>query len=218
MKSNILPYVLIAALLFIIYLNNCTGVGRVLDNGNDKVVDTDTTYIEKIIPGKERIVYERDPFPVYIDTTDTSPLYRKIASLENDKERLKYALKELRTRVYDSTYAFDKGTVRIQDTVQGKLLGRQLTIKTDDIPYVEKTITKTVEKYPDFTITGGLTTGASLDETFVRDPYIGLELGFKNAKGYHLEFSYNTNKTVGVSLSKDLFVKYKDEDPEERGN
>ncbi len=211
-KSNI-SYVIIGILLVLIFFNTCSGDKRVDDS---IPVKTDTITIIKKIKGETVKVTDTVFYPEIEYRTDPK-LMLEINKLKTDKEKLEKALSYLRTRVYDTTYTFNTGKVRVKDSIQGYLIGRTLDFKMNDTETKETMIKQTFHKYPKFAISVGLTGQVEVDTDLftgipntnpIRKPTLGGEIGFRNKAGYQLEFGYNFREEVEISLKKDIFVFY----------
>lgn len=205
--KKFLSYFLIAALICFIFFRNCPGESHPTTDSIE--TKTDTVWVPKVIPGDTSAISQSEFVPEKTYSVD-SILRLKIAKLKDDNARLYFLLDEMKTKVYDTTYHFDRGSVRVKDSIQGNLLGRDLKFMIDDFQYQEKTITNTTTKkmYPKWAVSVGITTGAQTDFNFVQNPFLGAEIGIRNAKGYTLELGYNTEKQVHITLSKTLFVNY----------
>ena len=200
-----LPYYIIGILLVLIFFNTCgRGDGR---KGKDDSTKVDTVYIDRVIKGETVTITETNFVPKYIYKTDPKYL-DSINKLNDENERLEYLLSELQTRVYDTTYAFERGRLHITDSVHGYLKGRKLTWDLDDYEYQEAIITKTVKKYPKFAISGGLSSQLTTDFSLMKYPTLGIEIGFRNRQGYNLDVGYNLRKEFEITLKKDIFVSY----------
>jgi len=194
-----LAYIIVGALLVLLLFKSC-GTGGHFDD--EQPVKVDTLVVIKTIKADTINIIDTLLVPKLVYKTDPKYL-AMIAQLKNDKLRLERVLSDFRTRVYDTTYAFDRGTLRIQDSVQGFYLGKNWSLVLDEVTYEERTITKIYEKKPKFALSAGLGVSSGNGETG-----IGPEIGVRNKKGYQLEASYNTLNVFEMSLKKDIFVKY----------
>lgn len=202
--KKLLPWAIIAGLFVFMFFKSCGGPNKEMQETR---VEYDTLYVEKTIPGDTITIVQTEFIPV--GEEENKQLREIISKLKNDKERLNYLLAELTVKTYDSTYKFEKGKLTITDTVQGTLLGRSVDLEIFPVKYKESIVNKTVYKYPKWAITGGIETGINTDfQSLFKDPYMGLNLGLRNANGVEFEVGYDTNKVLSFELSKDLFVNY----------
>lgn len=204
-----IPYIVIIILLIIIFFNQCSNTNKDLIEDSTSI---DTLYITKTIPSETIKVVQERFTPIYI-TGNNQELINKINKLEDKDNQIEYLLKKLETRIYDTTYVYNKGKVKVRDSVQGTLLGREVEVTFDEVQYQEKVITKTTKLYPKFAITSGISTGFTTtvnnQNVDLNTPFIGVSLGFRNQKGYEIGATYNSLKQASISLKKDIFVKYK---------
>ncbi|HET8839130.1 MAG TPA: hypothetical protein VFM82_09095 [Flavobacteriaceae bacterium] len=202
---KLLPYLIIGILITILFFKGC-GDGK--GGKKSDTIKIDTIFVEKTIPGDTITVVQTEFKPkIIFRHGDNSELVQKIQQLESDKERLEFLLTKLQTKVYDTTYAFERGSLSIIDTVQGSLLGRSWNLKLNPIKYQEKTIFQTETKYPKFSFSAGLNTGLTTDfSTQFKKPYIGLQIGFRNRSGYTLQLGFNSLEQAEITLSKDFIT------------
>lgn len=204
-----LPYYVLIGLMLFLFFDKCESDVNPLKDRNTVKIDTVQTV--RTIKGDTIRDIQINPTPVTV-INNNKEMLDLIKGLKNDQERIKHLLEELQIRVYDSTYVFKQGKLKIKDSVQGRLLSRDWSVFLDDIEYTENTITKTVNRYPKYAINAGLTTGLSSDFSSlntVQNPFLGATIGLRNGQGYEFNISYNTLKTLEFRLKKDIFVKYK---------
>ena len=200
------PYLVIIGLCIFLFFDKCSDDVK---QGYDNLVKSDTIYITKAIPADTIRTVQKVFTPLYV-SGNNSEILNKIAELEDRDDKIEFLLEKLQTRVYDSTYVYEKGKVRIKDSVQGSLLGREIDVIFNEVEFQEKVITNTLEKYPKFEIMAGLQTGATITpNNVVRSPFVGAYVGFKNQRGYELGASFNTQNQAQISLKKSIFTKYK---------
>lgn len=204
--KRLFPWIVVVGLIIAIFLMN-TCEGNSSSQPREDTIKRDTVYVTKTIPGDTITVIQTKFVPV--GEEENVELKEEIKKLKNDKERLEYLLAELSVKAYDTTYTFERGKLRLIDTVQGSLLGRKFDLTLFPIEYQERIITNTITKYPKFAVTGGLGVGIETDFKYTfEEPYVGAYLGFRNRKGLHLEFGYTTRYQFQIKFAKDLFVFY----------
>lgn len=203
-QKKFLPWIIIVAIGIFWFLKSCGAEDKNFDKDTAK---TDTVYVKQIIPGDTIKIKQTEFIPV--GEEENKKLREKIAELKNDKQRLEYLLAELSIKTYDTTYTFERGRLNITDTIQGTLLGRNMDLELFPVEFTEKTITKTVDRYPKWAITGGISTGITTDfKYYLKEPYIGINFGIRNRKGVEFEVGYNSINQFRFELSRDLFVNY----------
>jgi hypothetical protein len=137
----------------------------------------------------------------------TNSLIRQFKELKNNDERLESYLKVIATKVYKNTYKDSLVTITAIDTISNGALKSQIVnwvVKPQKIKFYEKTITKKLK--PKFTFSAGLGITTRLDS--LANPQLNGVIGFKNKKGYELQFGISTDKRYNLTFKKDIFTKY----------
>jgi hypothetical protein len=186
-------------------------VNKDLSN-NDKVT-IDSIQKVKVIPQKQGQFYNDKPTIIYVQPqaqqrTDSylNSLISELSSIKKESDKTNKLLQELALRVYEKTYSDSTVTIKVTDSINGKLRNQKVTwkVKPQKIKYFETKTT--IEKNPKFTFSTGLGITSKLDST--ANPQLQAILGFKNKKGYELQFGYSTNKTASLIFKKDILTKY----------
>lgn len=202
MKKDLIYIVLIFSLLFIVF--NCNGSRDFLINDRIIKIDTVLNTIDTIKIKQDPIIIKEDSLVYKIDyeytNKITKDLKEKIDSIKTEKNRIEYLLNILSVKEYDTTYFFGKAELNLKEKVQGKILNRDLTFIPNDF-FVKQTISVEKTKLPSFILSGGIYTqvGENAD--------IGLELGYRNFKGYQFEVGSNLKDNFQFSIKKDIFIK-----------
>lgn len=200
-----IPYIIIGILLVLIFFKSCGGNEK---GSTPDDVETKTTYVTRTIKGETITKKETIFVPKVVYKVDEEYIIA-VEKLMDENERLKYLLDKISTRVYDTTYVLNRGTLRVKDSIHGYLKGREWSLVIDDIEYEEATITNTIKKYPKFVISAGPSVQMTTDfNTYLGRPTLGGEIGFRNKNGFSLDFGINLRKDLNITLKKDIFVLY----------
>lgn len=128
-------------------------------DSNDKI-QVDTVYIDRIIevPGKQGSFEDLKPEPRIIYKADPN-LLEAYNLLKDEKERLQAYIDAITIRTYEKQYVSADSIVKItvKDSVTGTLDFQSVAfdIAPQEVQIQEKVITRTIEKYPDFTMSLG---------------------------------------------------------------
>ena len=212
--KNIIFVVILLLIGFFVYTSFLSDYTIVKKERVDKVT-VDTMYVEKElkVPARSHSFENNKPEPkiVYEENPINTKLLNDYKSLKTDYEKLKKYEEAVTVREYDTTYVSKDSiiSVRVKDIVTGTLDKQYVSVEVAEqyIKYREKVITKTIEKYPMFSIRGGV--GFVVPTIPTRSPTLEAALGFSNHKGYNIDFGINLNQDIRVTLTKDIFVKYK---------
>jgi len=137
----------------------------------------------------------------------TNSLISEFKDLKDDNKRLEAYLKVIATKVYRNVYNDSLSTAIVIDTVSNGILKNQsiqIDYKPRKIKFFEKTITKKLK--PKFIFSTGIGITSRLDS--LANPQLKGLIGFKNKKGYELQFGISTDRQFDLSLKKDIFVRY----------
>ena len=206
MKNNKIPYIIIAALVIIIFLQRSC-------SGNSKTKDTVTTVIDtvwisktdtilKIVPIKKiEYVYLKDP--KYQPTTDIDTCTKRFAGLVKE-----FSMR----RIYHDTIKMDslgiKGNIRIIDTVwMNRMYGKRKYIFNIQIPRITETttITKIQESKRQLYIGGNLF--GNKESLVLASP--GILYKTKKDQIYQVNFGYSFDGSVSYGLGAYWKIKFK---------
>ena len=197
----------VSALLFTAF--NCEDKNGVVD-GNDRVT-VDTVYVDRIIKVPEITGSFEDSIPdpkvVYVADPD---LVRQYTDLEDENEKLKKYIEAITIRTYEKTYVSPDSIVSItvRDSVTGTLDFQNVdfTVAEREVLFKERLITKTIEKYPDFSLSlgAGVKVPTAPGGSFSAEGVIGVRI----KRGYGFQLGVDTNTDVRLTITKDLFIKY----------
>lgn len=203
--KELIPYLIIIILcifLFRYYNNDSLG-----DDYKQIKTEIDTFYkVDTIKLKKDSLIYI--PTPVKeIDTIIPNYIKKNLDSLKNVNSRLNYLLNQVSIKKYDTIYNYNNINIRLRESVSGTIINREVEFNGFTEREVIK-IKKRETKTPTFLLSAGLSTSVQTNFNYVKNANVGAVIEFQNAKGYQLEFGYNTAQTFQFSLKKPIFTKY----------
>jgi len=197
---------------------------RLSGNPADKV-KIDTIYVDKVIrvPGKIKVFKQDNPKPEIVYKADEK-LLRGYEAITKENEKLKKYIEAITTRVYEKKYTSGDSlvTVVVKDSITGFLKSQEVVfrLKEQEIPFKERIINKTFEKYPKLTISlgaslrvpnvfKGLGSYTAQECRPLKEPTLveGI-IAVKSRKGYQYQVGIDTQGGARLALIKDLFIKY----------